>query len=160
MPKRSVAYIKPEEPSFIKKMKAAMGYQEPDTVETKKFFHKELFSKKVVHKTDSFKKEVVPFQDDQVERDDEKPVVVVLSPDDLTEEEAKTITEKADVNKKIIFTKPVKKTGEEKNSLDFSSKKRDDLQKKLSSQRDQNTKVKNTSLLSFDDEEEDEEDMY
>ncbi|GIY28308.1 DUF4604 domain-containing protein [Caerostris darwini] len=137
MPKRSVAYIKPEEPSFIKKMKAAMGYQEPDTVETKR--------------------EVVPFQDDQVERDDEKPVVVVLSPDDLTEEEAKTITEKADVNKKIIFTKPVKKTGEEKNSLDFSSKKRDDLQKKLSSQRDQNTKVKNSSLLSFDDEEEEEE---
>lgn len=35
MSKRSISYTKPPEPSFIKKMKDAIGYQEPDTVETK-----------------------------------------------------------------------------------------------------------------------------
>ncbi len=36
MPKRNIAFIKPPEPSFIKKMKESIpGYQEPDTVETK-----------------------------------------------------------------------------------------------------------------------------
>ncbi|GBN83570.1 hypothetical protein AVEN_216928-1 [Araneus ventricosus] len=75
MPKRSISYTKPPEPSFIKKMKDAIGYQEPDTVETKR--------------------ETLPFQDDdQEERDDEMPVVVVLNEGDLTEEQAKKITEK------------------------------------------------------------------
>lgn len=34
-PKRNISYTKPDEPSFIKKMKESLGYQEPDTVETK-----------------------------------------------------------------------------------------------------------------------------
>ncbi|XP_055933538.1 uncharacterized protein KIAA1143 homolog [Argiope bruennichi] len=139
MSKRSISYTKPPEPSFIKKMKDAIGYQEPDTVETKR--------------------EIRPFQDDdQEERDDEKPVIVVLNEGDLTEEQAKKITDKADLNKKITFAKPVKKDNEEKNSLDFSSKKKDDLQKKINIQKGKSESLKNTSLLSFGDEDEDEED--
>ncbi|KAF8781786.1 hypothetical protein HNY73_012149 [Argiope bruennichi] len=104
-------------------------------------------------------KEIRPFQDDdQEERDDEKPVIVVLNEGDLTEEQAKKITDKADLNKKITFAKPVKKDNEEKNSLDFSSKKKDDLQKKINIQKGKSESLKNTSLLSFGDEDEDEED--
>lgn len=33
--KRNISFTKPPEPSFIKKMKESMGYQEPDTIETK-----------------------------------------------------------------------------------------------------------------------------
>jgi hypothetical protein len=35
MSKRNVSYIKPEEPSFLKRLKAEVGYKEADTVETK-----------------------------------------------------------------------------------------------------------------------------
>ncbi|KFM63254.1 putative protein-like protein, partial [Stegodyphus mimosarum] len=102
-PKRNVACIKPPDPPFIKRMKDSIGYQEPPTVETKK--------------------QIADYDENvDTERDDEKPVVVVLKPGDLTEEEVKSITEKVDENKRIMFSKPVKK--EEKNSLDFSSKKR------------------------------------
>lgn len=34
-PKRNVAFIKPEEPNFLKKIKQDIGYKEPDTVEAK-----------------------------------------------------------------------------------------------------------------------------
>lgn len=33
--KNSITYIKPEEPSFLKKLKAQIGYKEGPTVETK-----------------------------------------------------------------------------------------------------------------------------
>lgn len=35
MSKRNVAFIKPDEPAFLKRMKQQIGYQEPDTVEAK-----------------------------------------------------------------------------------------------------------------------------
>ncbi|GFU37998.1 DUF4604 domain-containing protein [Nephila pilipes] len=133
MPKRSIAYTKPEEPAFIKRMKDAIGYQEPDTVETKR--------------------QIAAFDDDAEEREDEKPVVVVLKQGDLSEEEVKKITDKADLNKKITFARPVKKDNADKVSLDFSSKKKDELQKKINSNKVDSLKVKNTSLLSFDEEE-------
>ncbi|KAG8193761.1 hypothetical protein JTE90_005057 [Oedothorax gibbosus] len=134
-PKRNISYTKPAEPSFIKKMKESIGYQEPDTVETKR--------------------QVADFVDDGVEREDEKPVVVVLKPGDLNEEEVKEISEKADPSKKITFTKPAKKESEDKTALDFSSKKKE-LQKRIENQKESTKKVKNASLLSFDDEEEEE----
>jgi len=58
-----------------------------------------------------------------------------------------------DSDKKIVFSKPVKKDSEEKNSLDFSSKKKKDLLKKIESEREKTQKVKNSSLLSFEEEE-------
>jgi hypothetical protein len=35
MSKRNVSYIKPEEPSFLRRLKVEAGYKEADTVETK-----------------------------------------------------------------------------------------------------------------------------
>jgi hypothetical protein len=35
MSKRNVTYMKPQEPSFLRKFKAEAGYKEADTVETK-----------------------------------------------------------------------------------------------------------------------------
>lgn len=60
-----------------------------------------------------------------------------------------------DADKKFVFSKPVRKEGEEKNALDFSSSKKKDLQKRMDSEREKIKKVKNASLLSFDEEEED-----
>lgn len=38
--KRNVAYLQPEEPAFIARMKAAAGYKEGPTVDTKvNFYH-------------------------------------------------------------------------------------------------------------------------
>lgn len=132
-PKRNISFTKPPEPSFIKKMKESIGYQEPDTIETKM--------------------KVADYDpDNDVDRDDEKPVVIVLNPGDLTEEDLKEEEEKADVDKKIFFAKPLKKD-DEKNSLEFSSKKKKDLQKRIDSEKEKTKKVKNASLLSFDEEE-------
>lgn len=64
---RNVSYLKPKTPSFIAKFKEKVGYQEPDTVETK------------FEKPDSSK------LDDQ-ELEDEKPTVVLGS--NVTEAEA------------------------------------------------------------------------
>ena len=58
-----------------------------------------------------------------------------------------------DENKKIVFAKPVKKDNEEKNSLDFSSKKKKDLQKRIDAEREKTKQVKNSSLLSFQEDE-------
>ncbi|PSN52946.1 Uncharacterized protein C0J52_03641 [Blattella germanica] len=72
MSKRNISYIKPEEPSFLKRLKAEAGFKEADTVETKR--------------------EALPQDaDDLDDRDDEKPVVVVLKPGDLTAEEVEKI---------------------------------------------------------------------
>lgn len=35
MSKRNVAFIKPEEPNFLKRIKQEIGYKEPDTIEAK-----------------------------------------------------------------------------------------------------------------------------
>jgi hypothetical protein len=35
MSKRNVAFIKPDEPNFLKRMKEEIGYKEPDTIEAK-----------------------------------------------------------------------------------------------------------------------------
>lgn len=56
-----------------------------------------------------------------------------------------------DENKKIVFSKPVKKDDDEKNSLEFSSKKKKDLQRRIDSEREKTKQVKNSSLLSFEE---------
>jgi regulator of extracellular matrix RemA (YlzA/DUF370 family) len=45
MAKRNVAYIKPEEPAFLKRMKQQAGYQEPEEILDAKVSE---FSKKVL----------------------------------------------------------------------------------------------------------------
>ncbi|XP_062550215.1 uncharacterized protein KIAA1143 homolog [Armigeres subalbatus] len=100
-PKRNVAFIKPEEPDFLKRMKAQIGYKEGPTVDEKR--------RKIENFEDSD-------DDDREEREDEKPQVVVLKTGDLTAEEAvaakKEEDEKpADLNQKIVFKSRKPKTG-------------------------------------------------
>lgn len=57
-----------------------------------------------------------------------------------------------DDNKKIMFAKPAKKDTEDKGSLDFSSKKKE-LQKRIDSEKEKTKQVKNSCLLSFDEDE-------
>nr|CAD7395346.1 unnamed protein product [Timema poppensis] len=69
MSKRNISYIKPEEPKFLRELKAQAGYVEPDTIETKR-------------------ESLSGVTDEDVEdKDEEQPVVVVLKPGDLSAEE-------------------------------------------------------------------------
>ncbi|XP_066289800.1 uncharacterized protein KIAA1143 homolog isoform X1 [Branchiostoma lanceolatum] len=103
-------------------------------------------------------------EDVRDDREDEKPTVVVLGTGDLTQEEAdrwgeekeKKDEETAIAEGKITFKKPVKRSAEEKSNLDASTstkKRKDDKSDKKSKMK----KVKNSSLLSFGDDEEEED---
>ncbi|KAJ8919867.1 hypothetical protein NQ315_006396 [Exocentrus adspersus] len=70
MSKRHVAYIKPNEPSFLKRLKQEAGYKEGPTVDTKR----ENLSGVA--------------DEDLQDTEDEQPTVVVLKSGDLTAEEA------------------------------------------------------------------------
>ncbi|XP_015911502.1 uncharacterized protein KIAA1143 homolog [Parasteatoda tepidariorum] len=130
-PKRNISFTKPPEPAFIKRMKDSIGYQEPPTIETKK--------QKLAH------------EDDDIELEDDKPVVVVLNSENITKDELEAFTENSK-NEKVVFSKPAKKNLEEKSSLNCSSKKQL-LQKKVDALKDSKKAVKNSSLLSFDEDE-------
>ncbi|CAH0547218.1 unnamed protein product [Brassicogethes aeneus] len=70
MSKRNIAYVKPEEPSFLKKLKEQAGYVEGPTIETKR-------------------EELGLVRDEDFEDNHEElPTVVVLKEGDLTAEEA------------------------------------------------------------------------
>nr|XP_014103052.1 uncharacterized protein KIAA1143 homolog [Bactrocera oleae]XP_036220594.1 uncharacterized protein KIAA1143 homolog [Bactrocera oleae]XP_036220595.1 uncharacterized protein KIAA1143 homolog [Bactrocera oleae] len=94
--KRNISYVKPQDPSFLAKLKSQIGYKEGPTVETKR--QKVDFDD---HSSDS-------------DREEEKPQIVVLQSGDLTAEEvqkeeariAKEAAEaKADLSKPIVFQK-------------------------------------------------------
>ncbi|XP_014813533.1 PREDICTED: uncharacterized protein KIAA1143 homolog isoform X1 [Calidris pugnax] len=158
MSKRNqVSYVRPAEPAFLSRFKRQVGYREGPTVETKR--------------------EQLPLADDDSEngsdKEDEQPQVVTLKKGDLTAEEAMKIkqqikealkTNESDgepepADGKIMFRKPAKRSSEK--SLDFnvsSSKKMKEAKKaKREETASQSTakQVKNSSLLSFDDEEND-----
>lgn len=91
-PKRNVAFIKPEEPAFLKRMKAQIGFTEPDTtIDTKV---RSLRFDKIIYINVMFchqREAIDNFSDDDddgVEKDDERPQVVQLKEGDLTAEEA------------------------------------------------------------------------
>ncbi|KAL1517590.1 hypothetical protein ABEB36_001332 [Hypothenemus hampei] len=141
MPKKhNIAYVKPEEPSFLRKLKEQIGYKEGPTVDTKR------------------ENLEAANEEDFRDIDEEQPQVVVLRPGDLTADEAareKLRLEKeeeskpADLSAKIVFKKPIKKESDSlKRCLD--SKEEEDIEKK-------SKKLKNKSLLSFGEEEEDED---
>ncbi|XP_054241041.1 uncharacterized protein KIAA1143 homolog isoform X2 [Indicator indicator] len=156
MSKRNqVSYVRPAEPAFLSRFKRQVGYREGPTVETKR--------------------EQLPPADDDSENgsdnEDEQPQVVTLKKGDLTAEEAMKIKQqikeasKSDKSEpepadgKIMFRKPAKRVSEK--SLDFnvsSSKKMKEAKKtKREATTSQSTakQIKNSSLLSFDDEEND-----
>ncbi|XP_073703759.1 uncharacterized protein KIAA1143 homolog [Garra rufa] len=151
--KGNVSWVKPAEPSFLKKFKNDVGFKEGPTVETKK--------------------QQMPQLDDDSgdsDREDEMPQVVILKKGDLSADEVVKI--KKDSNKdeqpasdgKIVFKKPVKRSSDKFEGITASSskkKKSEDGEKKESKA---GVKVKNNSLLSFggddddDDDDEEEED--
>ncbi|KAM6411491.1 uncharacterized protein KIAA1143 homolog [Pluvialis apricaria] len=158
MSKRNqVSYVRPAEPAFLSRFKRQVGYREGPTVETKR--------------------EQLPLADDDSEngsdKEDEQPQVVTLKKGDLTAEEAMKIKqqikealksnesdgEPEPADGKIMFRKPAKRSSEK--FLDFnvsSSKKMKEAKKtKREATTPQSTakQIKNSSLLSFDDEEND-----
>ncbi|XP_018897833.2 uncharacterized protein KIAA1143 homolog [Bemisia tabaci] len=134
--RKQVAYIKPREPSFLAKLKAEIGYRdEGPTVDTKR--------ERLPHDN----------ADDIEDREEDQPTVVVLKPGDLTAEEASAAAAQkkkeeeeapADLSKGIKFRKPVKASGAEA-TTDEPPKK---MKKKAKS---------NVKLLSFDEDEDDED---
>ncbi|XP_052861130.1 uncharacterized protein KIAA1143 homolog [Anopheles cruzii] len=130
MPKRNVAFIKPEEPSFLKKMKEQIGYKEGPSVDDKR--------EAIENYSDD---------SDDEEKEDERPQVVVIKEGDLTEAEAdkafKEESEKpADLSQKIVFKS-------KKAKLDKADDKPKAEQKKPRKAKD-----KQHSKLSFDAEDE------
>ncbi|KAG9276374.1 hypothetical protein AMEX_G8686 [Astyanax mexicanus] len=147
--KGNVSWVKPSEPSFLRKFKNDVGYKEGPTVETKK-------------------QQMPTFDDDSGDSDkeDEMPQVVVLKKGDLSADEVLQIKKDKDSKKddqpppdgKIIFKKPEKRSSDKFEGITASSskkkKKSEDGEKEKESK--SGVKVKNSSLLSFgDDEEED-----
>ncbi|OXB65961.1 hypothetical protein ASZ78_002709 [Callipepla squamata] len=158
MSKRSqVSYVRPAEPVFLSRFKRQVGYREGPTVETKR--------------------EQLPLADSDSENgsdnEDEQPQVVTLKKGDLTAEEAMKIKqqikealksseqdgEPESADGKIMFRKPAKRSSEKVLDFNVSSSKKMKNTKKTDREAttSQSTakQVKNSSLLSFDDEEND-----
>lgn len=123
--------MKPQEPSFLRKLKAEAGYKAADTVETKR--------------------EVLPHDADELEdKEDEQPLVVVLKSGDLTAEEVANIKKEeelapANLEERIVFRAPTK-------SSSNAGSKRSRCEEAQSAKRAKVAGVKNTKLLSFDQE--------
>ncbi|XP_074006658.1 uncharacterized protein KIAA1143 homolog [Numenius arquata] len=158
MSKRNqVSYVRPAEPAFLSRFKRQVGYREGPTVETKR--------------------EQLPLADDDSEngsdKEDEQPQVVTLKKGDLTAEEAMKIKqqikealksnesdgEPEPADGKIMFRKPAKRSSEKFLDFNVSSSKKMKQAKKAKREEtaSQSTakQIKNSSLLSFDDEEND-----
>ncbi|XP_051871610.1 uncharacterized protein KIAA1143 homolog [Pristis pectinata] len=146
--KSNVSFVRPE-PAFIRKFKEGVGYSLGPTVETKK-------------------QQLAPVDSDSGPSDaeDEQPQVVVLRQGDLTAEEAakfKQSTESSEKSEKsqpgdgkIVFRKPPKRSSDDKVTGVFatsSKKKKDDDsgQTEFKSSGNKSKQIKNSSLLSFGD---------
>lgn len=136
-----VHYVKQDQPAFLRKFKEKVGMKPEATVEDKV--------------------QVVADDCNDEEKDDEKPVVVVLKEGDLTAEEAadhkdeNPITDSSDG--KIIFKKPIKRKVD--NGLNATTKKsrhqqNTDSSKKKSKKSESTRKdvvaTTSSSLLSFE----------
>uniref|UniRef100_A0A1B0AG15 DUF4604 domain-containing protein n=1 Tax=Glossina pallidipes TaxID=7398 RepID=A0A1B0AG15_GLOPL len=150
MSKRNVTYLKPQDPSFLAKLKQQIGYKEGPTIETKRQKLDDLAS-------ESDSKEYRP------EREDEKPQIVVLQSGDLTAEEvaveeerlAKELAEApADLSQPITFRrrKPKENCNTKSEASSVCSKQQSSEAKSTVKK---SKKSSNTGKLSFnvDDEE-------
>ncbi|XP_021510156.2 uncharacterized protein KIAA1143 homolog [Meriones unguiculatus] len=149
-----VSYVRPAEPAFLSRFKERVGYREGPTVETKKT------------------QPQLPDEDDNhSDKEDEQPQVVVLKKGDLTAEEvmkikaeikaAKADEEPPPADGRIMYRKPVKRASDEKCSgLTVSSKKKkaneDDVNKQNPVRKNSQKQIKNSSLLSFDSDDDNE----
>ncbi|CAN9514034.1 unnamed protein product [Ophioblennius macclurei] len=151
-----VSWVKPAEPSFLKKFKSDVGFKEGPNVDTKR--------------------QLMPSLDDDSgsDREDELPQVVVLKDGDLSAEEVKKIKEteekgdEAPPDGKILFKKPAKRSSSDRfQGITASSSKKKkrseggEKKEKAAEEKEEEVKaekkVKNTSLLSFGDDEEEED---
>ncbi|XP_044533637.1 uncharacterized protein KIAA1143 homolog [Gracilinanus agilis] len=152
MSKRNqVSYVRPAEPAFLARFKQKVGYKEGPTVETKKI-----------------QPQIPEGDSDQSDNEDEQPQVVVLKKGDLSAEEVMQIKQQIKSSKqdeepapsdgKIMFRKPAKRSSDEKymGLTANSRKKKKDEEKKKEDLVPKNVQkqIKNSSLLSFDDAEE------
>ncbi|PWA22522.1 hypothetical protein CCH79_00018181 [Gambusia affinis] len=177
-----VSWVKPAEPSFLKKFKTDVGYKEGPNVDTKR--------------------QAMPTPDDDSgsDKEDELPQVVVLKSGDLSADEVKKLKgelragdegekgqdatgggsvrsvktlrrflsvlftgEEAPPDGKILFKKPAKRSSSDKFqgiAASSSKKKKEERAAEQEEDRDRKSgkKVKNNSLLSFGDDEEEEND--
>ncbi|XP_028326797.1 uncharacterized protein KIAA1143 homolog [Gouania willdenowi] len=148
-----VSWVKPTEPPFLKKFKKDVGFKEGPTVDTKR--------------------QVMPELDDDSgsDKEDEQPQVVVLQGGDLTAEEVKEIKEvkaggeadkdnEASPDAKIVFKKPNKSSAEKFQGIRASSstkRKSDGGEKEVEKEEKTGKKIKNSCLLSFGEDEEEED---
>ncbi|XP_046447181.1 uncharacterized protein KIAA1143 homolog [Daphnia pulex] len=150
-PKRNqVSYIKPNEPAFLRRIKQQAGYKEGPDVDTKR----------EQYQGDSDNDEYAE------EKEDEKPIVVVLRSGDLTAEEAtkeevelKEKEERELIEKGKIVFKPQKKRtqiSDEPNGSEIANVKKVKKEDSGSSTKSESSKdtAKKSSLLSFNDEDE------
>ncbi|XP_032037526.1 uncharacterized protein KIAA1143 homolog [Aythya fuligula] len=152
-----VSYVRPAEPAFLSRFKRRVGHRDAPTVDTKR--------------------EQLPLADSDSEngsdKEDEQPQVVTLKKGDLTAEEAMKIkkqikealksgepdVEPEPADGKIMFRKPAKRSSEKLLDFNVSSSKK--IKEGKKTEREATTsqstakQVKNSSLLSFDDEEND-----
>ncbi|XP_032413896.1 uncharacterized protein KIAA1143 homolog isoform X1 [Xiphophorus hellerii] len=153
-----VSWVKPAEPSFLKKFKTDVGYKEGPNVDTKR--------------------QAMPTPDDDSgsDKEDELPQVVVLKSGDLSADEVKKLKdelrdegegekgEEAPPDGKILFKKPAKRSSSDKfqgiTASSSKKKKKEDRAGEQEEDKDRKSgkKVKNNSLLSFGDDEEEEND--
>ncbi|XP_064539784.1 uncharacterized protein KIAA1143 homolog [Drosophila montana] len=144
--RNNITYVKPQEPSFLAKLKAEIGYKEGPTVDTKR----QKLEERDQDQDDYDSSEERP------EREDEKPQIVVITSGDLTADEvaleqqriAKEEAERpADLNQPIVFKQRVKQPKIESEEKAEKSPKAKDKRKKS----------KPSSKLSFNEDEEDAE---
>ncbi|XP_026769635.3 uncharacterized protein KIAA1143 homolog [Pangasianodon hypophthalmus] len=148
--KGNVSWVKPSEPSFLRKFKNDIGYKEGPTVETKR-------------------QELPRCEEDSgdSDREDEMPQVVVLKKGDLTAQEAMQLKkgmkdskkdEQPPADGKILFKKPAKRSSDKFEGITASSKsKKKKSENEEEKKKESGVKVKNSSLLSFGDDEEEED---
>ncbi|XP_034102472.1 uncharacterized protein KIAA1143 homolog [Drosophila albomicans] len=152
--RNNITYVKPQEPSFLAKLKAEIGYKEGPNIDTKR------------QRLDEDHNDDDDYNsgEERPEREDEKPQIVVLSRGDLTADEvaleqqriAKEEAEKpADLNQPIVFQKRVKQT-----KLEIEASTSDNKSNSKSKKSDKSKKSKassSSSKLSFNEDEEDAE---
>ncbi|XP_053211905.1 uncharacterized protein KIAA1143 homolog [Panonychus citri] len=158
--KNGIMFSKPDEPAFLKRIKAKIGYKEGPNLETKN--------------------EQLPqaSEDDYADQDDEKPVIVIPKNSKVTEREAQEFianqgedgdkikgdkeTETHQSGERLIFKKPIKSTEDEKSTSEIQQNSKRNMKdspsnrSKIAKLDDNRKKLNDNRLLSFgDDEDED-----
>ncbi|XP_042875969.1 uncharacterized protein KIAA1143 homolog [Penaeus japonicus] len=162
----NVAFSKPEEPAFLKRFKERVGYKEDQGM------------------SDKFAKMPEATDEDLEDKDDELPQVVSLRSGDLTQEEYNQLRAEGKLDQllegeegevqgpktrdeadapadgKIVFRKPTKRSGEEKDAKGPEKKQKGEEKsekREKKSKKEKEKELKKIKLLSFNEDEEEED---